>query len=149
MVRALTKVQDHYAAFAGVTNLYQDITGDEPVLGLWKRDLPIHLAWHANKSNTWTPLKERRAATWTWMTFPHTSIKPNNFSKFEYRVFDGRGKKKELDVWMRYQAEMVSYDIERDGTAFVTAPKYGSLILKGFLDKITLPKNRGPSPSED
>jgi hypothetical protein len=25
--------------------LYQRLTGDEPVVGLWKKDLPIHLSW--------------------------------------------------------------------------------------------------------
>jgi hypothetical protein len=45
MQRDLTQPSDLYAAFACVTKLHQETTGDEPVIGLWRKHLPMHLAW--------------------------------------------------------------------------------------------------------
>ncbi|PVH94524.1 HET-domain-containing protein, partial [Periconia macrospinosa] len=43
--RSLTFPQDSLPSLEGMKNFYQKITGDESVLGLWKKNLPVHLSW--------------------------------------------------------------------------------------------------------
>lgn len=44
--RSLTFPTDKFAALAGVTQLFQAFTADEPLVGLWSRHLPVGLLWH-------------------------------------------------------------------------------------------------------
>jgi hypothetical protein len=79
MERNLTHPSDQYAAFARVTKLHQEITSDEPVLGMWKEHLPMHLTWGASalgdtkKTTNRITLTSARYPSWTWMTYPHGS----------------------------------------------------------------------------
>jgi hypothetical protein len=77
--RSLGRTSDQYAALAGIVQFYQEISNDHPIVGLWRRHLALHLAWeayHDTHKHT-TPLLQptERRPSWTWMSFPHGSVR--------------------------------------------------------------------------
>ncbi|KAF2681075.1 HET-domain-containing protein [Lentithecium fluviatile CBS 122367] len=137
--RKLTYASDNYAAFAGATALYQELTGDEPVLGLWKKDLVRHLAWDAWASPMeWHPLEEVRCPSWTWMSYPHGRINFHNWQHFDYR----EDAKKPI---LRYEASVLSVSVGWTGQPLVSSPLPSSSIkLNGLVDTFQPPEPRPP-----
>jgi hypothetical protein len=133
--RRLSHPGDQYAAFAGVVQLFQDLTGDEPVIGLWKEHLYLHLAWSVKKS--WQvafPTPGTRRPSWTWMSYPRESIEgPSNISlsdEFE------RARK------IIYRAEIQDIQIHWTGRSWTSTPtgtiKIRSLVaLFNLIDQFT------------
>ncbi|KAH8885961.1 HET-domain-containing protein, partial [Thozetella sp. PMI_491] len=52
--RKFTVFSDRLAALAGVTKLYEEATGDKPLLGLWERHLLQNLLWTRRPDSTHT-----------------------------------------------------------------------------------------------
>jgi hypothetical protein len=140
MQRNLSHLSDHYAALAGVTNLYRHLTGDEPVFGLWKKDLHIHLAWFAWKKDNvnWEALERPRNPSWTWLTYPHGSVRPMLHEKFD--SFDGVEGSDALPMW--YEAQVLDIDIQWTGEPLVSEPEHGILTLHGLFDRRVMPEDR-------
>jgi hypothetical protein len=61
----LTRKSDKLVAFSGVARLFQDITGDEYVAGLWKSHLAEHLDWRVHMPVS-KSAPEYRAPSWSW-----------------------------------------------------------------------------------
>lgn len=133
--RDIGRPSDRYAAFAGVVRLLQDITDDEPVVGLWKKNLPLHLAWNAfpehGERKALFSVPETRFPTWTWMTFPHNSVilhSPNvEWDDLERKVGV-------LDKGIVYQAETVSVDIQWTGEPLTSTPS-GTITMRGIYSR--------------
>jgi hypothetical protein len=137
--RKLTYPTDIFPAFGGVVKQFAELSGDEPVLGLWRRELPLHLSWStltvgcAPDAGTVARIPdELRALTealpsWTWMSMPIPHIKPWT-----------------QDIeWSRYapdsilrEAEVLGIDIEWAGEPWASLPSKGVLTLRGRMMSI-------------
>ncbi|KAF2637346.1 HET-domain-containing protein [Massarina eburnea CBS 473.64] len=132
--RDLTKIEDHYGAFAGVTEFYQNLTDDTPVHGLWKRDLIFHLAWEAYcVEDKWKPLVEPRTVSWTWLTFPHGYVKTFSPTYFYGIARIGKGS-----LNLKYQGTILDIDVKWTEEPLVSVPAH----IHGLFDRIVLPKDR-------
>ncbi|CAG9991213.1 unnamed protein product, partial [Clonostachys byssicola] len=59
----LTYASDRLPALSGIAARQHEITGDEYLAGLWKKDLVPSLLWFSLDA---AEMKERRAPSWTW-----------------------------------------------------------------------------------
>jgi hypothetical protein len=101
--RHLTFARDKYAALAGITRLYQEIACDEPVLGLWKRDLPLHLLWTV-LALPGSVFEERRPSC-TWMSYSHHS--PHSVVNTEVLLCTNLDDRTNSSLQVLYQASVV------------------------------------------
>jgi hypothetical protein len=77
--REFSVKQDRLPALAGATALYQKITGDVPVIGMWKRHLPLQLGWRVrclrlNDSQLKPPRygqKDASFPSWSFFSIKH------------------------------------------------------------------------------
>ena len=60
----LTRSSDKLVALSGLARLFQDITGDEYLAGLWKSHVVEYLGWRVDKPVDTLP--EYRAPSWSW-----------------------------------------------------------------------------------
>jgi hypothetical protein len=137
--RELTNPKDNYAALAGVIALYRDMTRDEPVLGMWRNDLVLHLGWQTSYDGVRFPSDykpEERRPSWTWMSFPHGTAHPIHVVEFENinRAFTPH----ELSLTIRYKAKVLDINVKWSGRPLVTSPSHATLRLEGL--KHRLPK---------
>lgn len=63
--RQLTKAQDKLPALAGLTKIYQQITGADPAVGLWKNDIHYGLLWRRAPGNRESG-RQPGIPTWSW-----------------------------------------------------------------------------------
>jgi hypothetical protein len=80
--REFTHPEDSMPALAGVIRLLQKLTGDEPIGGLWRRNLPVQMFWRncyeprqsqynvASKFFTSEEL-DLHQPSWSWMSIKH------------------------------------------------------------------------------
>ena len=70
--RRFTYASDDLPALAGVTRLYQDSTGDMPVVGMWKSSLALDMAWYLPRP---VPDEQRdyKMLSWSWTSIRHSS----------------------------------------------------------------------------
>ena len=82
--RKLTYPSDRIPALAGVTKLFQELTSDEPLLGLWRSDFAVGLLWRT-KINTDDPAPARfeNIPSWSWFSIHH-QVMSHRFD--EYRI---------------------------------------------------------------
>ncbi|CAI6339481.1 unnamed protein product [Periconia digitata] len=138
MERDLSRPEkDHYAAFAGITNHYRNLTGDEPVLGLWKRDLPIHLSWESSKVSRyeWTVSPRKpRCPSWTWITYPHGSVHLER--RQDLNLFECIDSPQGFKIY--YEAQVIMIETDSTPAALVAEPQYGILTLRGLHHRTLL-----------
>ena len=161
--RQLSKPEDNYAALAGVTDLYRDITGDDPVLAMWMSDLVVHLAWRADiaaesrLTHITFPRLERRP-TWTWMSYPHGTVRPNIYS-VHFDDLNRAVTPQRLTSTRCYKAEVIGVDIQWTGRPLVTSPSHAIVKLHGLKSRLSKREFKGsgdfdldpgiPDPGED
>lgn len=140
MSRNLSVASDQYAAFAGVVRLHQQKYDDEPVVGLWRRNLALHLAWtvyrdeYEHKQDLIA--HELRRPSWTWMSFKHGSVaifSPN----LEWHNLSEHVR----DATIIYQAETVDVDVRWSGEPLTSEPT-GTITLRGICSRQPRPKLR-------
>jgi hypothetical protein len=145
--RQLTQPADNYAALAGVTALYRDLTGDEPVLAMWKRDLVVHLAWEVHVSEdgkgkfTKYSASERQPS-WTWMSYPHGTVLPD-LDDVEFNDLDRALTPQSLSSFRYYKAEVMDIDIRWTGQPLVTSPEYAAVKLRGLKHRLSKKEHEG------
>ena len=133
---------DQYAAFVGVTQLHAEFTGDEPVLGMWKKNLHIHLGWFVGSGKRpWKSLEKLRQPTWTWMSFPHGSAVPLNITNIRSEEMEKYASRQPFE--MSYEAKVMGVEVEWTGRPLVSAPCLGLIHIHGWLDHMELPWARG------
>lgn len=87
--RDLTYASDQHVALSGITDFVKQLSGNEPLLGLWRQHLALHLAWSCERPNSEVsfddaaggmPLAKHssRRPSWTWITFPHGTVNIRN-----------------------------------------------------------------------
>lgn len=72
--RALTFPKDSLPSLAGTVALWQRLAGDEPVLGMWKKELPVHLSW-LTRSQWEVQSQDLTMPSWTWFAIQPQSRK--------------------------------------------------------------------------
>lgn len=128
MRRDLSNPSDQYAAFAGIVNHFQRLSDNEPLLGLWREHLHLHLAWHCNIFHhdvTLLPEHPVRRPSWTWMTFPHNAVRIMPPSAIDYT---------EPPVVV-YKAELLQTRISWSGEPLTSKPS-GTITLSSICDEI-------------
>lgn len=127
--RALTKSSDKYAAFAGATRLYQEISGDEPIVGLWKRNLVIHLSWRMLATELWKGSIELRVPSWTWMTIPYD----NNLLVMPPAYVEQLSPDDTNELEVVYLASVINTRVRWGGEPLVSQPEACSITLQGII----------------
>jgi hypothetical protein len=128
--RALSRPSDTYAAFAGVVRYFQELSGQEPLIGLWRGNLHQHLAWTVENSPPKWPEKNSKTAamlldirvrrpSWTWMSFPHNSV--NIIAPEADRS----------DVGTIYEATVLKINVQWSGQPLTSIPT-GTLLIRGI-----------------
>jgi hypothetical protein len=67
--RQLTNPSDKMAALAGITQLYQEETGDTPLVGLWKNSIVQDLLWYREQTidtSITSGLPSHKFPSWSW-----------------------------------------------------------------------------------
>jgi hypothetical protein len=144
--RKLTFSSDQYAAFAGIVQLHRYISSDTPVIGLWRRNLPLHLAWDVYREprdhEVSLPEPGTRCPSWTWMSYPHGSVKirgPN----FEWDKLSEGSRAGDLGIV--YRAEVLGIDVRWSGEPLTSEPcRSSSIRLRAmFVSMAPPPPVRG------
>ncbi|EUC47822.1 hypothetical protein COCMIDRAFT_89228 [Bipolaris oryzae ATCC 44560] len=141
MKRSLTHTSDQYAALAGIVQFHQDIAGNRPIVGLWERDLALHLAWkvyHDPREHKITPLKRANCRpSWTWMSFPHGSVTINPPIDWTQLIFE---KPRVGDLGIVYQAKILNTDIKWSGEPLTSDPSGSTIKIRGLMRRMRKPK---------
>lgn len=67
--RRFSSMQDRVYALAGVISRFQDVYKDEPLAGLWRKDLAAGLLWFVQKPSEGPVLPELSdVPSWSWMS---------------------------------------------------------------------------------
>ena len=138
--RSLTYPRDIFPAFAGMVSQFQELTGDEPALGLWRKQLPLHLSWQPDfsldpmtdiEAITKVPPEElaltQSLPSWTWMSLPMSQIRPRT----------------NYEMWTRFNPHEIFHEVEVQdvqitwsGHAWSSLPTKGVLKLRGRLVQV-------------
>jgi hypothetical protein len=138
--RSLTFPSDQYAAMAGIVQLHQYISNDVPIVGLWRRNLVLHLAWDVrrelHKNKTTLPHACTRRPSWTWMSYPHGSVLVV-FPYFEWnRLTKGSAAG---DLGIVYQAEILHANVKWSGEPLTSEPSGSTIRIRGVLRRMPPP----------
>jgi hypothetical protein len=123
--RILSKREDKFFAFAGITSFYEQKTGDAHLLGLWKRDLPRGLLWMADRPAQpsllpWTP-------SWSWYSIDAP------IRRTPCDLFVETEEKSKSD-----EAELVAIDIAWSDAAFTSTLIRSVVTLRGRLKPMSV-----------
>jgi hypothetical protein len=128
MSRKLSHPSDQYAAFAGAVQLFREMTGDEPVAGLWRRHLPLHLAWKVFQGSMGIdhlPTRGTRRPSWTWMSYPQDNAVSVHNSEIDQS--DLLANRKFIC------AEIIDIQIQWSGKSWTSTPA-GSIKIRSRVD---------------
>jgi hypothetical protein len=70
--RQLTFESDSLPSMAGIMDLYQRLTGDVPVVGLWRNNLLLHLSWRTSQ-HVDSSQRDFSQPTWCWTSLRHSA----------------------------------------------------------------------------
>lgn len=139
--RRLGRPSDRYAAFAGAVRMFQDISNDEPVVGLWRRNLHLHLCWDVSLDTSSftandesmaraTKIKVRRPS-WTWMSYPQNGFMIHgpslNWNRFASCADEA------ANIRITYQAEIVHVNVHWSGEPLISMPD-GAISIWGICN---------------
>ncbi|KAF1830837.1 HET-domain-containing protein [Decorospora gaudefroyi] len=135
--RTLKVPSDHYVAFAGAVRLWHEVTNDDPVVGLWRRYLTLHLSWDAfrrHKCDVLLPTPGTRRPSWTWMSYPHGSVDVwgPRLASPDLQKKDGMG--------IVYQAKVVAIQVQWSGQALTSDPSGSTIRIRGMCRRMAPPK---------
>lgn len=68
--RKLTNPNDDLPSLAGAVDFYRRLSGDEPVVGLWLKEIAFHLSWQVITTDK-VPSREPGQPSWSWTSIPH------------------------------------------------------------------------------
>ena len=122
--RSLTFETDKLPALAGITKYYQELLCDEPMLGLWKRDLVAGLLWRVDYGRNETIKSVHGIPSWSWLSITgHISYKP---------IWDIG-----VQLTGKYHAdpklEILSASVIWSGTPLSSLVQESKLLVRGFF----------------
>jgi hypothetical protein len=68
--RKLTNPNDDLPSLAGAVDFYRRLSGDEPVVGLWLKEIAFYLSWQVITTDK-VPSREPGQPSWSWTSIPH------------------------------------------------------------------------------
>ncbi|KAI0514662.1 heterokaryon incompatibility protein-domain-containing protein [Xylaria bambusicola] len=117
--RQFTKSDDVLPSLAGVISLWQWHTNDEPILGMWKKDLPFHMCWFFGNSLSVVD-RVPGQPSWSWTSVPQgQKIDINHVSFIQ-----------DLSEHVIWQASIEAVDIKWVALPFVSPLRHASLSLR-------------------
>jgi hypothetical protein len=116
--REFTRQEDVLPSLKGRIGIWEDCTKDEPVLGLWKKDLPLHMCWFCAFGNSVVDRLPGQPS-WCW-----TSIPQRRKVIIVHVALDDVSPKDV--VW---QADVNAIDIQWEGQPFVSRVKKAAVSL--------------------
>jgi hypothetical protein len=132
--REFTYSSDSLPAIAGITHLYQELTGDTPVVGLWKGGLPFDLAWYTCPRST-TLMRESGMPSWSWVSISHP------FRRHISHYYEGyKGADCGTVFW---QAQVAEIDIQWTERPLISPLRQAMICLKGSIRREDLQRD-GP-----
>ncbi|EOA91479.1 uncharacterized protein SETTUDRAFT_86814 [Exserohilum turcica Et28A] len=139
--RTLSVASDQYAALAGIVKHYQEMTGDQPIVGLWERHLIVHLAWEVLRDprEQTVPLVEpnSRRPSWTWMSFCHGSVKVWATVQWKYLL---KNESTPWDLGIVYQAQVLNANVKWSGQPLTSDPSGSTIRIRGIMRRMLRPK---------
>lgn len=114
--RRFTNPEDTLPSLAGLIDIWQRCTSDEPVLGLWKKDLPFHMCWFATD-----PILNRVSGqpSWCWTSVPQRWRPILRHASTNYVEVEDV-------VW---QTAIKAIDVQWEGRPFVSRVRHTRLSL--------------------
>lgn len=135
---------DRLPALAGIAENYQNITGDIPIVGLWKNSICGDLLWvrHGLISNS-SDLKVSSAhlPSWSWLSCP-SSI------RFDIWKLTRRVNGIDRNVIDRDHCKLVDFLVEWTSLPFVSAVKSAYITLCGPIIEATIRVREPPDGSD-
>jgi hypothetical protein len=125
--RFFTFWKDKLPAISGITQHYQDITGDEPILGLWKSSLLQDLLWVRLSPVSARALKELRKInlpSWSFLSCPAEIA-------FDLWLITLRTNGEDPLVTVEDYTKVIDCSVEWSGQPFISRVKQANLILEG------------------
>jgi Heterokaryon incompatibility protein (HET) len=122
--RQLTYPSDNMAAFSGITKFFAAMSADEPVLGLWRANLPYHLAWHASAAEH-AAQRSARAPSWSWFSLGHAQATVERAPHLDRRLR------------FAHVAEVRAVDVAWSGEPLTSAVVRGAVALRTRLARLT------------
>ena len=137
--RSLSYTKDRYAALAGIVQFYQEKTGDLPVVGLWKQNLAVHLAWAVYRDSHKQPLwnADDRRPSWTWMSFQHGSVQISE--PISWPILQTVGSRVG-DLGIIYKAHILHTDVRWSGRPLTSDPRGSTIRIRGIMHRRPRPK---------
>ncbi|PVI02305.1 HET-domain-containing protein [Periconia macrospinosa] len=116
--REFTKLEDTLPSLAGLINVWQEYTCDQPMVGLWKSNLPFHMCWYVCSGVSGID-RVPQQPSWCW-----TSI-PQEFRGMIRHASADITSSEEI-VW---QAEIEAVDIEWERRPYVSSLQHAKISL--------------------
>ncbi|KAL1591738.1 hypothetical protein SLS60_011737 [Paraconiothyrium brasiliense] len=116
--RVFTKPEDTLPSLAGLIDVWKEHTGDDPVLGLWRKDLPFHMCWFFGPAFSIGD-RVRGQPSWCWTTVPQSNRAILRHASCNI------ARSAEI-IW---QAAIRAIDIQWEGRPFVSRLKHARLSI--------------------
>lgn len=125
--RKFTYFKDRLAALAGVTTLYQEKTGDIPLVGLWLQNLPLNLLWRCeprspNRESSKNP-GINGLPSWSWVGFDGVVLPPESMRRSQ------RQRREDFPLHLNVKSQ--SHNLQWTGAAITSTLKIASINLYG------------------
>lgn len=122
----LTMPDDKLPAFAGVAQLFQEVTGDEYMAGLWRSSLLDQMDWRVYQPAT-RKTSKYRAPSWSWASL------------------DGPVRPMGLDSYVQFIPTLAAVKMKYQDSHRFGTPSIARLELLGHLTSVTVASFDGDS----
>lgn len=123
--RKLTKPNDKYAALAGLTKFFAEISGMKPRAGLWYDDIHFGLLWYMERGDSHGRLL---GPSWSWMSFGvpiHHIVKPEST------------RWKDHDEYTDKVAEITEISVEGSNLELISPVSSGRIRMRARLKPVS------------
>ena len=132
--RNFTYWKDRLPALSGLTQYYQNVTGDVPLLGLWKSSLVEDLLWVRLGQISHESLESLRVIklpSWSWLSCT---------SEIGFDVWQITLRTSRVDPYVIVEDHwnLIDYAIEWDSSPFTSVIKAAHLVLEGPTIKMLI-----------
>jgi hypothetical protein len=129
----LTEITDRLPALSGIITKLQERTGDAPIAGLWKKDLPYGLLWQCGSRAMKRPQALSKIPTWSWVALDGP-IRNHLILHSELGTMIG-GKKRRSAI--QAQIVIITAEVNHSGPVPTSPIMGGTISLYGRLQSAT------------
>ncbi|KAF8847883.1 HET-domain-containing protein, partial [Acephala macrosclerotiorum] len=126
-LRKFTLAQDRLPALAGLTRHYELVSGDESILGLWKKTAIKDLLWVRTRdlnpsSSPQNPAYLRNVPSWTWLSCQ---------AAFKFDFWGDIHADSRSDVEVKYHLSLADWGLVWQGAPFISPVEDAFLVIEG------------------